>query len=109
MDVNNLSDDVLVETLNDALVSEAEAQVEHYLCLGEVEKRRVFLNYPSLWGYLTQEKGLDAATAMRKIRVSRMVSQFPLLKEKLAFGKLNPSLLEIAGGFFHSEKLDGEE
>src|SRR5690242_7789980 len=108
MALTNLSDVELITNFREFVIGEREnlvIQLEHII---ELERRKLYLHYPSLWSYLVQECGLEEWQAERRIRGARILKRFPHLKSELESGKLNLSLLEIAQGCASREGLDDE-
>jgi 5-methylcytosine-specific restriction endonuclease McrA len=58
---------------------------------------------------LMAEHGHEKSSAERKIRAARLLRRIPSLREKLESGHLNLTLLELAMGCAHREKLTNEE
>ncbi len=109
MSLNQLSDSELIASFKDLVVDERlalVAQLEHLL---EMDRRKLFLGYPSLWACLVHEHGLEDSTAERKIRVARLLGRFPVIMSGLESGKLNLSLLELAMGCASREKFEDSE
>jgi hypothetical protein len=109
MNLKNLNDDKLMSGFSDLLIEENEKLVLQLEYLVELERRKLFLNCPSLWAFLVHEKKMDDATAGRRIHAAKILARFPSVKEKLESGKLNLSLLEIAQGVANREKLSNED
>ncbi len=104
-----LSDSDLVGQFRDLSVEETQNLTQQLEHIAELDRRRYFLHYPSLWSYLINEHGMEESTAGRKIKAARMLRRFPEIKPKLASGALNPTLLEMAQGYAHREKLSDPE
>lgn len=107
--LSSLSDSELVSRFQDLIVEEREKLVLQLEHLVELDRRRLFFHYASLRAYLVEEHGMEEANAERKIRAARMLKRFPDLKAKLESGKLNLTLMEIAQGCAHREKLSDPE
>jgi 5-methylcytosine-specific restriction endonuclease McrA len=109
MSISKMSDMDLVTSFSELIVEEQEnllAQLEH---LAELDRRKLFFEYPSLRAYLIHEKHLDEWSAERRIRAARALRRMPALKPLLDSGKLNLSLLELGLGCAHREQLsDGD-
>jgi 5-methylcytosine-specific restriction endonuclease McrA len=109
MNFKNLSDDKLMSGFSDLLIEESERLVLQLEYLVELERRKLFLDCPSLWHFLVHEKKMDDATAGRRIHAAKILARFPQVKEKLESGKLNLSLLEITHEVANREKLSDED
>ncbi len=104
-----LSDSELIASFKDCVVNDRLALVRELEHLVEMERRKLFSGYSSLWACLIHEHGLDEPTADRKIRATKLLSRFPDIKDGLESGKLNISLLELAMGYAAREKLEESE
>jgi len=72
---------------------------------GAGKVRELFFHYSSLRSYLVEEHGMEEWQAERKIRAARLLIRFPLLEMKIQSGKMNLTLMELAQGCAHREKL----
>jgi len=109
MKLTSLSDNELVTNLSDLLIEERErlvVQLEYFI---ELERRKFFFGYESLWALLVHEYRMEEKTAERRIWASRLLGRHPELKAMLESGKMNLSLLEIASGYASREKMSGLE
>jgi 5-methylcytosine-specific restriction endonuclease McrA len=109
MTLSLLSDAELIANFQDLIIEEREKlvlQLEHLI---ELDRRKLFLHYPSLRSYLVEEHGMEEWQAERRIRAARLLKRFPELKFKLESGKLNLTLLEIGMGCAHREGLSDPE
>jgi HNH endonuclease len=107
--LTEMSDLNLLASFNDLTIDERENLVAQLLHIGEMDRRKAFLDYPSLKALLVQENGMEDWVAERKIRAARLLRKFPEIQGLLESGKLNISLLEIAQGCAHREKLSDPE
>jgi hypothetical protein len=108
MSISKMSDMELVASFSDLVIEEQGnlmAQLEH---IAELDRRKLFFEYPSLRAYLVYEKGLDEWNAERRIRAARALRRLPALNALLESGKLNLSLLELGLGCVHREQLSDE-
>jgi len=106
MTLFKLTDSELIASFKDAVVEERENFVQQLEHIMELDRRKLFFEHASLWAYLIEEVGMEDSAAERKIRASRLLKRFPEIKELLAAGKLNISLLELALGCANREKLN---
>jgi hypothetical protein len=109
MKLTHLSDDQLVADFQDLVIEERERLVLQLEYILELDRRKLFFGYPSLWGFLIGELKMDRWDAERKIRIARLLRKFPELIENLESGKLNISLLELALNCASREKLSDDE
>ena len=109
MALTQLSDSELITGFQDTVINERELLVVQLQYLAELERRKLFFHCSSLWAYLVEELGMEGSTAERKIRNARMITRFPELIPLLESGKLNPTLLDLALGCAHREKLSDPE
>lgn len=109
MQLSTLSDLELITHFQDILIEEREKLVLQLEYISELDRRKLFFEYSSLWAYLVSERGMEESSAERKIRAARLLIRFPELKALLESGNLNLSLLELALGCAHREKLSDPE
>src|ERR1700722_10026064 len=107
--LTQLSDEELVSGLQDLLIESQEKLLLELEFICEMDRRKLFLHHDSLRSYLVHEHGMEEWQAERKIRAARMLRRFPELRRKLGSGKMNLSLLELAMGCAHREKLSDPE
>jgi 5-methylcytosine-specific restriction endonuclease McrA len=107
--LSEMNDDELTSRFSDLLIEENERFVLHLEFLVELERRKLFYSYPSLWAYLVHEKKMDNTVAERHIRASKILVRFPWVKEKIESGRLNLSLLDMAQVVANREKLSDED
>jgi hypothetical protein len=104
-----LSDQELVARFRDSVIDERERLVLQLEYLIELDRRRLFFEYPSLWAYLVHECGMEEWAADRKIRACRLMKRYPELRSLLESGKINLSLMELVQGYVYREKLEDSE
>ena len=109
MSLFKLSDVELIASFQDIVIEEREKLVLQLEYISELDRRKLFFHYSSLWAYLIEEHGMEAWSAERKIRASRLLRRIPELKELLESGRLNLTLLEAAQGCAGREKLSDPE
>ena len=107
--LENLTDNELVASFGDLVTGERENLVGQLEILIEMDRRKLTYEYPSLWAYLIDEKGMEEATAERRIRAARLLKRFPELKAMLESGKMNLSLVDIALSCGYRENLSDPE
>jgi hypothetical protein len=88
--LTELSSDVITTRLSELRSSERLSLVEFLWYLGEMDRRRSYLDlgYPSLFAYCTDALGLPKASAFRRTTSARLLSRFPIAAEYLADGRL---------------------
>ena len=109
MSLKTLSDSDLLASFKDLVVDERLALVSQLDHLLEMDRRKLYLGYSSLWACLVHEHGLEDSAAERKIRAARLLGRFPVIRSGLESGKLNLSLLELAMGCASREKFEDSE
>ena len=109
MRLTQLSDSELIAHFQDCMIDERERLVATLESIVEMDRRKLFFHYSSLKSYLVGEHGMDESQAERKIRAARMLKRFPGMKDRLESGKLNLTLMELAQGCAHREKLSDDE
>jgi hypothetical protein len=109
MTLSQLSDAQLISNFQGLVIEEREKLVLRLEHLAEMDRRKLFFHYSSLRAYLVEEHGLEEWNAERRIRAARMLKRFPEIKSKMESGRLNLTLLEIAQGCAHREKLSDSE
>jgi hypothetical protein len=91
MELNELSNIELAERILETRDSERRLEVDFLLYLREVEKRDLHLEwgYSSLFTYLVKSLGYSEGGASRRVRVSRMIEEYPEIVEMLKGGSTN--------------------
>jgi hypothetical protein len=107
--LNSLSDLDLVARFRDLLIEERERLVLTLEAIAELDRRKLFFHCSSLRAYLVEECGMEEWQAERRIRAARLLQRFPELKQRLESGKLNLTLMELAQGCAHREKLPDQD
>ena len=107
--LSHLSDADLLSELRDSLVEERERLVIQLKHLAELERRKLFLHYQSLWHYLTRELGVEESSAYRRVQAARLLVKFPEIESGVESGQMNLSLLSMADEFFRGGRLSREE
>lgn len=109
MSLLKISDPELIANFQDLVIEEREKLALQLEYIAELDRRKLFHHYSSLRSFLVEEYGMEEWNAERKIRVARLLKRFPEIKGMLQTGKLNLTLLEIAMGCAHREKLSCPE
>jgi len=105
MTISKLSDEELISGFKDLIFDEREKLLLQLQHLAELDRRKLFFHYPSLRSYLVSEHGMEEWQAERKTRAARLLIRFPRLEMQIQSGKMNLTLLELAQGCAHREKL----
>jgi uncharacterized protein YoaH (UPF0181 family) len=108
-EISKVSDHELIAGFQDVVIEERELLSLTLEYIAELDRRKLFFHYPSLRSFLVEEYGMEEWNAERKIRAARLLKRFPEIKDKLQSGKLNLTLLELAMGCAHREKLADSE
>ena len=102
MQLNHLTDQVLLADLKDLAARERllTTKVLHYL--READRRRLYseLRYASLFDFSVKELGYSESAAFRRIKAARMLDQVPELEKHIENGSLNLSQVVTASRFF---------
>ena len=104
-----MTDPQLISLLGNSAIEEREHLVLQLEIIQELDRRHLFFHYSSLWAFLVEEIGFEESASERKIRAARAMKKFPELKELILSGQVNLSLLEIALGCSHQQKLSHVE
>jgi hypothetical protein len=89
--LNHLSQQELVDALNDLRKKESVALADIVLHLSEVDSRKIYrdLGYPSLYAYCTIALGYSESAAYRRITAARCLTKHPEVYEKIRDGRMN--------------------
>ena len=87
--------DQLTARLHELRRQERHLLVELLAYVGEVDRRRLYLElgYPSLWAFLTQHLGYASSSAGRRCIAARLMARFPVVAEYLEDGRLRLTTL----------------
>jgi hypothetical protein len=99
------SEEQLVAEFRDLVVDERSNLARQLEVLFEMDRRKTFFHYPSLRSYLVSEHGFEEWAADRRIRIARLLGRFPEIMGLIESGRLNLTLIELALGCSHREKL----
>ena len=105
MSLTKMSDHELMANFQDLVIEERENLALQLEYIAELDRRKLFYHYSSLRAFLIEEHGMEEWNAERKIRAARLLKRFPEITGKLQSGRLNLTLLELAMGCAHREKL----
>jgi hypothetical protein len=107
MNLKHLSDRTLLAETKKFVAREREISLQLLHHLKEIERRRAFadLGYGSLFDYVTRELGYCDASASRRIRAARVLSQLPEIESKLESGALNLNHVAKAALLFKDEEI----
>jgi hypothetical protein len=88
-------------------VEERELLVEFLSCLGELDKRKLYLElgFTSLFAYCTDHLGLSHSAAFRRTTAARLLMKFPPITEALACGRLTLTNLVALRDVLCEERL----
>jgi hypothetical protein len=105
MKVNELSNKELSERIIETRDSERKLEIDFLFYLREVEKRDLHLEwgYSSLFTYLVKYLGYSEGGASRRVRVSRLIEEYPVIVEMLNSGSTNLTSLSYVAKILTSE------
>lgn len=107
--LTSLSDQDLVAGFRDLSIEQKLILARELDYFAELDRRKLFFEFPSLRAYAVAEHGYEEWDAEKKIRAARLMLRFPFIRSGIESGALNLTLLELALGCAHREKLsDGE-
>lgn len=108
MNLNHLTDKILVLDLKRLVQSERElsARILHYI--KEVESRKLFSDYgfSSMMDFLIRELGYSEGAASRRLQAARLLQEIPEIEKKLVDGTLSMTNLNKAAGFMRKEQIE---
>lgn len=108
-EISRTPDHELIAGFQDLCIEERERLATQLEYIAELDRRKLFFHYSSLRSCLVEEYGMEEWNVERKIRAARLLKRFPEIKNGLQSGKLNLTLLELAMGCAHREKLSDTE
>jgi 5-methylcytosine-specific restriction endonuclease McrA len=105
MKLNELSNIELYKRILQTRDSERRLEVDFLLYLREVEKRDLHLEwgYSSLFTYLVNSLGYSEGGASRRVRVSRLIEEYPEMVEMLKTGSTNLTSLSYVAKVLSSD------
>jgi 5-methylcytosine-specific restriction endonuclease McrA len=105
MKPNELSNTELAERILETRDSERKLEVEFLLYIREIEKRDLHLEwgYSSLFTYLVKYLGYSEGGASRRVRVSRLIEEYPEIVEMLKGGSTNLTSLSYVAKILRSD------
>ncbi len=79
--------------------------------IAQIDQKKLFyrLGFPSLYDFVTQDLGYEAASAMRRIQAARLLQDLPDMKEKIESKKLSLSVVSQAQSYFRKKDLPAEQ
>lgn len=90
-------------------MDEREGLARQLEYLAELDRRKLFFEYSSLRAFLVGQYRMEEWRAEQRVRAARLLKRFPEIKAGIESGKMNFTLLEIAQGCAHREKLTDPE
>jgi len=109
MNLNNLSDQNLLERTQNLAAQEREILTLLLHHLREIERRRLSssLKYPSLLEYAVRELKYSEPQAIRRISAMRLMRDLPQVEEQIQSGELSLTNAVLAQSLFAKEKKVG--
>jgi len=109
MNLNDLSDQNLLERTQSLAAQEREILTLLLHHLREIERRRLFssLKYPSLLEYAVRELKYSEPQAIRRISAMRLMRDLPQVEEQIQSGELSLTNAVLAQSLFAKEKKVG--
>lgn len=106
MNLQNLTDQNLLEKTAQLVQSERDLLTEILHHLREIERRRLFsqLGYNSLFEYATKKLAYSDDQAARRISAMRLLKELPQLEPKITSGSLTLTNLNMAQTLFRQEQ-----
>ncbi len=106
MNLRVLSDQSLLENLDNLVRSEREMTLKILHHLQEVDRRHLYakFSYSSLFEYAVKELKYSESAAQRRISSMRLLREIPQIEAKVESGALTLSALSQAQSFFRQEK-----
>jgi hypothetical protein len=103
---NSLTDSNLVSNAQTLVREEREKLTAFLHHLKEIERRRLFsaLGYKSLFEMTTRHFGYSEDEAYRRISAMKLLTEIPLVEEKISQGKLTLTHLSLAQKHFRQER-----
>ena len=89
--IKDILDNELIENLDSLVEKEGSTTVEILMHLTELDRRKLFVafGYSSLFSYLTLRLKYSEGAAMRRIKASRCISEYPEVLELLKRREVN--------------------
>ena len=107
--LKQMSDETLLNETQKLVDREREilSLVLHHL--REIERRRLYGKYGSLFEYATKELKYSEDQAYRRIQAMRLVKELPQIEEKIEDGTLTLTHLGMAQSLFKREERSGQK
>lgn len=105
MDINQLSNNELLERVKRLAEREREATTSLIAHLAELDARRLYLaeGYSSLFSYCTLVLRLSESAAFRRIEAARAIQKFPVILEQLEQGLVNLTTVRLLAAHLTQE------
>jgi hypothetical protein len=89
--LTSLSDSQIIRCLDDLVQKERETTIKVLLHIIEFDRRKLYLGigYSSLYNYCVMHLGYSESAAMRRIKTSRIIREFPEIYSMLEANELN--------------------
>jgi hypothetical protein len=109
MNLNNISDEHLLERTEKLVAQEREILVDVLRHLQEIERRKLYsaLRYTSLFDYAVKKLKYSEDRAWRRVSAMRLMTEVPEMAEKLNSGSLTLTNIGMAQTLFRKEKMAG--
>jgi hypothetical protein len=102
-----LNDECLLEETLKLVRRERELLTDILHHLREIERRRLYGTYSSLFGYVVGALGYSEDQAVRRIAAMRLLKDLPQIEDQLQSGQINLSHVGLAHSLFKSEVKNG--
>jgi hypothetical protein len=98
----------LTERLYQLRVKEREQLVEFLVYLGELDRRKLYLDlaFPSCFQFCVEHLGLSRSSTFRRVVAARLVARFPVVREYLADARLSLTTLVELRDVLDEDRLD---
>ncbi len=105
MDIQRLSDDVLLTETKKLVGQEREGLIKILHHLREIDRRRLFSSqgFSSLFAYAVKQLGYSEDQAHRRISAMRLLKDLPQVEEKIQSGTISLTNLSMAHSLFKRE------
>lgn len=112
MNFKNISNQMLLETIQKLVLEERKLNLDilHHLKEIELRKLHLELGFSSLFEYTVQKLGYSEDAAYRRISAMRLIKSLPQIEEKIASGSISlTSACKIQSFFRQEEKQSKNE
>ena len=107
MNLKHLTDDCLICETRRLVRRERELLTNILHHFREIERRRLYLNHPSLHVCAVKEFGYSDDMAHRRVTAMRLIKELPELEAKIETGEINLTHVGIAHSLFKAESKLG--